>query len=580
MTKVKAWKKRRPWWQYIIAMVVLFLIIGSILLLGDYSSQEKDPAATPLAPPIPTITQLASAAPASSPVSGPSLESEKVATEKAEIAEAAPSKPEISKYVVSSGDTLEGVFGKEAKAVCEANSLKNCNLVRVGQELIVPLGVEAKTIVHTPVRRLADGSLPIARLGVAPYAKYRTPEKDRKILSGQGYTVAEIDEYLSLRDQGKCVREEFSRGTKFPWMAFGRGSVLKNLTAVWKQPEAGLVCQLQSGRNVVILDKCDNLTEVAPRTPQPPPIVTPPPKVEEPPVEPQPVPPPEEPEVMVPPFHVTPEEAAGKPRCEVQAGAGLYGNRMYEGNWVYGEAICYVWKDGAWQAGPGLYGMYGSGESIGTAFRNQEYGVGVQVGAQRNWVNDRNRLSTLDLKLRWLRDKSWGENPDSGYSFTQKGQKVGAYVGYTEKLNSEGDLAGVIGEYWKSYGQTVSSTWTAQPVQDRGSMSLSGFYETKLSQDNAWRQRVIGGWARTNWDKQDWLRGTYEIRYNEWLMFGPQVTLPIGVSDLNKPLSARDLTTVGAFVRVELGKKVRENDAKSREAQVEFIPAEAATPPK
>lgn len=209
--------------------------------------------------------------------------------------------PEPRKYVVVSGDKLMVRFGKNAAKVCELNKnkLKDCNRIYPGQDLLVPDDMEI--VGRKPVQRLTDGSLPIARLAVDPYRPHRTPEKDRKILAGQGYTSAEIAEYLVLRDQGKCAREDFSRGTKFPWMSSGNARVLENLVAVWKQPEAGLVCQLQSGRNVVIMEKCDNLTEVAPRPPKTiaPPSVEPklPPREETP--EEPPVTPPQQPDEPV-----------------------------------------------------------------------------------------------------------------------------------------------------------------------------------------------------------------------------------------------------------------------------------------
>lgn len=480
-------------------------------------------------------------------------------------------KPET--YTVREHDVLSRVFPTNWQAVCTLNKIANCNRISEGDVITLPVGVVV--IARKAVQRLADGTLPIARLGVDPYRAHRTVEKDRKILSAQGYTLVEIDEYLSLRAEGKCVREEFSRGTKFPWMSFGDARVLTNLSASWQKSEPGLICKLQSGRNVIIMEECENLTEGAREEAK---VSMP----EEPALSPEKDEPLQQDDDAVDPVFVTQEEVAGKPRCEVQAGAGAYANRVYAGKWVYGETICYIWKDGEWQAGPGFYGMLGSGQSTLSAFHNKERGIGGQIGLQRNWINDRNHFATLDLKLRFLWDRSWGENPDSGYSFTQNGKKLGLFVGYTEKLNNDGDLAGIIGEYWKSFGQTVDSTWKAQPVQNRGSVSLSGFYETNLSDDGAWRQRIIGGWQYTNWDQQNWARGIYEVRYDGWLMFGPQIALPLGISNLNQPLTARDLTTIGAFVRVELGGKAVEAYADSSEGQLEFIPAptgEAETQP-
>lgn len=550
----------RKWWRRPRREVFL-LIFGLVLVVFAALNMEQMFQYYAPVPETPILPTPAPRPPAVAVEAPPPVEANKE--------EAA---PEPKEYTVVSGDTLIGRFSKNEKAVCELNKLADCNKLVLGQKLLLPEGVEP--LARKVVMRDQDGWLPIARLNVDPYGPHRTPEMDRKILKGRGYTPAEVDEYLEMRAQGKGVREEFSRGTEFLWMAFGKaGKSLANLKAVWRKPEGGTFYQLSSGRNVVVLDLCGNLTEVT----------SPPPKKEEPPPSSPPTlpppasPSPDEPEGTVP-FHGEPQ---GQSNCELQAGLGLYGNRVYDGKWAYVEGICYIWKDGEWQAGPGAYAMYGDGESAGTAFRNKEYGIGLQVGAQRNWVNDRNRLSTFDLKLRLLSDKSWGSNPDSGYAFTQKGGKFGVYTSYAERTTGESDspLVGVIGEYWKSFGQKVTSTWAAQPVQDRGSVSLSGFYETNLSDDGKWRQRFIAGWARTNWDKQDWARGTYEVRYDDWLMFGPQVTLPIGISDLNKPLSSGDLTTFGAFVRVELGKKVREADADSREAQIEFLPAiEAAKP--
>lgn len=524
---------------------------------------------------------------------------------------------------VKRGDTLTKMFGKERAKLATLNGakLKNPNLIRAGQLICVPAKVKTngaqvtkptkakakqavkpkkasvakatkapqakqavKPIVHKPVKRLADGSLPIATLGVDPYGPHRTPQKDRKILTGRGYTPAEINEYLDLRDQGKCVREEFSRGTKFPWMAFGKGVVIENLTAVWKQPEAGLVCQLESGRTVVVLDKCGNLTEVTPRAPQPvkppvvseppPPIAVEPPKVEPPQaVEPPKVEPPPEEHFIVP---VHAKEGDSIP-CNAQAGAGVYANRVYKGAWGYGEALCYVFKNGEWQHGPGFYAMAGGGQSGVSSYRNKETGIGLQYGVQRNWINDRGFKSTFEVKARWLLDRMWGSNPDSGYTVNQKGQKFGLYSTYFERHGD--NLVGVIGEYWKSFGQTVKSSWSGQPVQDRGSLGVYGVYEHKLGDGDDWRLRWILGGQHTNWDSQNWLRFIPEFRYKETVMFGPQLALPIGVSQPNRPMSVSDLTTVGAFVRVELGTEIRKADATSREEQVEFIPAtEAANP--
>lgn len=464
-------------------------------------------------------------------------------------------------YIVQSGDTLSRKFPKDWKAVCETNSLKNCGLIHEGQELKLPGTVETSQVVRKPVERLADGSLPIARLNIDPYRPYASAANDRKILAAQGYSASEIEEFSTLVAQGGCVEETFAKGTQFPWMSHGNAKVVKSLVATWQKPEAGRVCQLSSGRTVVILEKCGNLTETAAR-----PVVVP----KEP--EPQAEPEPEPEDAPVLPVHA--KEGDVIP-CNLQAGAGVYQNRVYQGAWGYGEGLCYIFKNGEWQHGPGFYAMAGGGESRMSTYSNKETGYGLQYGIQRNWLGDRGQ-STFELKGRLLRDHMWGSNKE-GYWVDQKGYKFGLYGSYYERHGE--NLVGAIGEYWQSFGQTVKSSWSGQQVQNRGSVGVYGVYEHPLTEDDSWRLRWIAGVNYTNWDEQSWFRVTPEFRYKEWLMFGPQLTVPIGISSLNQPLTTGDLTTVGAFVRVELGTEIRKADAENREEQVEYVPAAEAVMP-
>lgn len=470
-------------------------------------------------------------------------------------------------YVVQPGDVLSRTFPKDWQAVCETNSLKNCGLIYAGQELKLPGTVEANQVVRKPVVRLADGSLPIARLNVAPYRSYTSAEKDRQILESQGYTSDEIVEYFGLVSSGGCVAETFGKGTRFPWMSFGNAKVVKNLVAVWHEPEVGKVCQLSSGRNVVVLEKCGNLTEVPSR----PVAETPPPEAEVP----FPIPPEEE---TPPPISLVPfEPAQAAARCELQAGVGVYQNRVYQGAWGYGEGHCYLNEDGEWQYGPGGYVMAGKGHNH--VFHHEELGIGPQFVAQRNWVNERGHKTTLDFKARLLYDWMKGQNPSSGYWMEQHGLKIGTHLGYTERVNGGANFVGGTLELWKSLGR-VDSSWSGQQVQDRGSESISAFYEHPLTKDKKWRARWVGTLKHTNWDKQNWFGLTLpEFRYDDWLMFGLQVTFPIGsLSDSYKNLSRNDITSVGAFARVEFRKQVKAADADHREGQLEFVPIKEVVP--
>jgi len=358
-----------------------------------------------------------------------------------------PTKPYVAKYVVKSGDTLGLVFGKKARAVCELNQLKNCNIIRIRQELSLPDGVEAKIVVRKPVQRLADGSLPIARLNVDPYGPHRTTEKDRKILEGRGYASVEIDEYLSLRDQGKCVREEFPRGTKFPWMAYGKARVLENLTAVWKQPEFGLVCQLQSGRNVVILEKCDNLTEVTPRVPVPvviPPPVTPP--VEE-------IPPPEpsqpaEPSEIVEPPKVEPPTPSlvpipDQPEPKVKVRGSDYDAALYAGGdtspvgFAGGIGAYYPMltetKHGRLATGVGAFGSGWLGKTEDFSYSGARGAIGLA-----------NKLSTpggVDFGIKF---PAWGKSWERGHNSSgyQMSRTASLFCGAFDVTDARRERAG------------------------------------------------------------------------------------------------------------------------------------------
>ena len=499
-----------------------------------------------------------------------------------------------TEHIVKKGETLFGIakdYGVEWKPFCVENRLNDCNVIMPGQKLTVIITDEAKERVKQLPARFFE---PKYRYSFTDCSKtkrgfcvFSRPGGDK--VCNMEVTILKRDFGLSDEEARSWLAAPKERmflkaGTMIDGLSFGhgywQGPVLVKQDMWYVEGRIGerTFGQFEACCNFFPIAAAPTSTVEAVPVEQEPPVVTESaPLAEEPPAE--VVPEAEAEEEMIEPFHITAAEAAGKPRCEVQAGLGIYGNRVYEGNWVYGETICYIWKDGEWQAGPGLYAMFGSGASTGSAFHNKEYGVGFQLGIQRNWVNGRNHLATFDLKGRLLYDKSWGANPDSGYHFSQKGLKLGIYTGYAEKINNEGDLVGVIGEYWKSFGGSVKSTWAAQPVQDRGSLGAAVFYETKISDDNLWRIRYIGGVKHTNWDKQNWLQLTPEFRYDDWLMFGPQLTLPLGISHLNQPLSHGDLTTIGAFMRVELGKKIREIDANNREGQLEFIPAEGASEP-
>lgn len=240
-----------------IGVFVLVVLLAVLAYISIWKSKEVT-MSVPL--PVSVVSQEVAwpvkdeAVPTSTP---PSIASQIEAT----IAE------QEAKYVVRKGDVLSLVFPKDWKRVCEMNNLKSCDKIEVGQELTLPSGVETKEVIHRTAVRSTDGWLPIKKLNVDPYSRHRTPAKDRKILEGRGYLPAEIEEYFVLLEQGQCAKEPFARGTEYLWMSHGNARVIEKLRAVWSEPESGLVCQLKSGRTVVIMEVCENLAEVRSRAP-------------------------------------------------------------------------------------------------------------------------------------------------------------------------------------------------------------------------------------------------------------------------------------------------------------------------
>ncbi|MFZ2299615.1 MAG: LysM peptidoglycan-binding domain-containing protein [Candidatus Moraniibacteriota bacterium] len=464
-------------------------------------------------------------------------------------------------YTVKTGDTLSKTFGEDWKAVCEANSLKDCNKIRVGQKLQVPV-TQSK---EKSKPKKPDGVFNWRRVAGAPLNGCGGKSTAAISEEAWGKLGLSDEEKVELRTRMESKQADFGQrvlpGKQFVSVAFcekGKASFKQNVVAAWPKDQVVTADTyvLASGRKLLRVNNCGNWAVDVPFAPPPPQeaVQTPP-------------------DEMIPPVHAKEGDTVS---CEAQAGVGAYTNKIYRGHWVYGEGICYVFKNGEWQHGPGVYAMGGQGESRLSAYHNKERGLGFQYGVQRNFMTDDGDLATFELKARLLADQMSGKNLDAGYWVKQKGLKAGLYGSYYERHGD--DLYGVIGEYWHGFNQSVRSSWSGQQAQDRGSLGIYGVYEHQLSDDDAWRLRWIGGAQHTNWDSQNWLRLAAEFRYKEWLMFGPQISLPfLGISGDNSAFSAHDLTTLGAFVRVELGKKVRDGDADTREAQLEFIPAHSSS---
>ena len=245
---------------------------------------------------------------------------------------------------------------------------------------------------------------------------------------------------------------------------------------------------------------------------------------------------------------------------EFSAGVGVYDNSIAHGDFAWGEALLWAPVAKNLEAGIGLYGMLGGGESEnGSAYRYHEEGFGFQGGLRgTDYVTEIDEFGnevTLpagwEVKLRVLPwDSVGGRNPDSGYFNRQNGSKFGIYGGrYWRKLN--GDLVGITAEGWVSNAKKFASSWHGDKPQNRGSIRLDGFVQTRLSKH--WQFRGIIGGSHGFWDKQSWLNGCGELRFKEVIMFGPCLSLPIGKAALYRGVPWKELITGKAFIRIESG---------------------------
>lgn len=306
---------------------------------------------------------------------------------------------------------------------------------------------------------------------------------------------------------------------------------------------------------------CKNWTRYIEKT-----LPIPPPKIVEPPETKPPIavsgPPTEE-----EPFeYLPPVENYWTGEHEPIVGAWAWQNDLARGWGAYGEYLFwarkgrdYIFENG-WSPGIGIYGMYSEGESRTSSYEWIEKGFGPQVGikyiaggAEDPWQ--------WQLKLRFVFEDMSGGNGE-GYGMNQDHRKLGAYTEYVEK-ESEDFLWGLTAEAWFGLDGNIDSTWSGDVPSKRGMASIGAFGQWKLNDD--WQFRLSSSLFYQEWDRLMGLRFQAEFRYDETIMVGPYLSVfPFGLSSVYSGISAWDLTTPGAFVRVEFGKPIRDYYANKR----------------
>lgn len=293
-----------------------------------------------------------------------------------------------------------------------------------------------------------------------------------------------------------------------------------------------------------------------------PPTVAMPPEVE--------MPPPVEKRLEVTPFEYIP---APKKHWTIEhepiLGAFFMENDLGKNKGGYGEYMawlrkghCYVFENG-WSPGAGIYGLYSEFDSKIGSYEGHEGSFGPQVGIK--YIGYGANPWNFQLKGRLVWEDMSGST-DEGYAFDQEGVKAGVYSELTKKIDEKW-LVGVIGEYWWDVSSSRTSTWSGDTPSERGMASLDVFGQYQFNKD--WGARASVGVFTQEWDDLTGIHARLEARWRNTIMFGPYAAwYPFGLSDAYKGFSASDLTSYGAFVRVEFGEPIRKYYAKKRMEKV------------
>lgn len=263
-----------------------------------------------------------------------------------------------------------------------------------------------------------------------------------------------------------------------------------------------------------------------------------------------------------------------KPFCdgEHEATIGAYGakNQLAKFWGAWGELLCFhnLDPEGQHTVGVGVYGAVAPGNT--EAYEWDESRLGMQFAYRNTRFSldpfEGDLIRQFIAKVRFLLEKTSGGSRVSEYEKDQLNKLINLYAEYVHELDRDTQV-GAIFELMYALNSTVSSTWTGEVAESRTSVELLGFVQRRLNKK--WDLRVLAGPAFTGWDLQTWFKAVVEFRYDDWIMVGPWVSVPIGgISDEYVGLSAGDLTTIGAFIRVELGTLVRRQREKEAIKQI------------
>lgn len=259
---------------------------------------------------------------------------------------------------------------------------------------------------------------------------------------------------------------------------------------------------------------------------------------------------------------------AGKAQAmdnEFILGGGYWSSDLAKGNFAYGEDV--LWIDGEYSPGIGIYGMIESGESKVSDYTWDGQLVGPQIGFKHTWASASDYHDAKNMpvwlerqwlvKLRYVWEKTNGENPTTGYWMKQSNTKLGLYAENVDELSPKLKLI-ITAEGWLTLSKERESSWSGDQPESRDQAAAGLYLQYKFAEPISVRAGL--GPFYQAWDKMTGINVRGEVRLYEHVMVGAYVSFfPFGLSDTYTDLSTdlgtevkeSNLTTTGIFARIE-----------------------------
>jgi LysM repeat protein len=452
-------------------------------------------------------------------------------------------------YTVKAGDTLSGIAKKNGVTLSILKSanpqIKNANHILIGQSIYLPekgMQAVAKT---KPVS--IDGMI-WKRVGADPY---------------QGTAEWAIDHFdipVSVKEAtlrniatGNFQWVNVENGQKLGSVTFGKNRIATNVLTEWGKNQEYAARNFGVGDYVVArVLWCGNFVwwkkqSVLSEIPQ---------KKETP------------GESKIEPFGQTKlppifKEVPVEKKCvtsehEFDAGGGIWRNQdnSSRGDWWFLQYKWYLEScENQIRAFGGtltpVVGVFAKGDRGNTdaGYDWNNFGIGPQAGFMWNGQTVKGYPQQIQFMLRAIYFYMHGENGWSGYSKEQEHILVGYYLEYIRRFQPE-YMVILYSEGWFDVNKVFKSTWSGDRVNDLTQFTIGAKLHKDLT--DRWAMRIgpqLGYQVDENRFGASFIA---ELRYDEWLIFGPSFDYCISSDVVNEAGG----WVAGVFARVELHKQI------------------------